>query len=97
MVSRLSSCGVSKSSPFAGASFSKHLLKPSQNRRYGLRRESAERADQALGVDRTELVQRHIAGAALKAARYSPWVCTPPVVIGATITVRRYWFRSSGK
>jgi hypothetical protein len=61
----------------AGASFGKHLLKPSQNCRYGVRCQSAERANQALDIDRTKLIQRYVTGTTLKTARHSPWIGTP--------------------
>ena len=78
------------------SSFSKQLLQSSKDRRHRLRGQPAEGAEKPPGVDRSELVQSDEARSALKPEETRHGYARPLVVIGATITVRRYWFNSSG-
>jgi hypothetical protein len=58
-------------------SFREQLLKPLKDDRDGLRRKATEPANKAFGIDCPKLVQDDEASSALKATRYSPWICPP--------------------
>ena len=55
-----------------------HLLQGPQHREDGWRIQLPERFEQALGIDRAQLIQGNEAGAALEAAPRPPRIRAPP-------------------
>ena len=76
--------------------FREHFLQTAEHLDHRVNRQGAEALHQPLTIHCSQLIEHDIARAPLKSTSDPPGIPRPAVVIGATMTVRRWVLSSSG-